>query len=711
MAGRSAVLAVKIVTDAKGAQAGLDQAARKVGGLERAAGRLAKPAALAFGALALGAKKAVSSASDLQQSIGGVEAVFGKSAGQVLKWGENAAKTVGLSNNEFNTFATQVGASLRNAGIPMDELGGKTNDLIGRAADLSSMFGGTTTDAVTAMGAALRGEYDPLEKYGTSLTEAAVNAQLAADGNDKLEGSALAQAKVQARLALLMDSTALAAGNYAKETGTAAQEQQEAAARFEDAKAALGKGLLPAYTQLMVVLGQVATWLSEHQGLAAALAGTLAGLAASVLAINAAFKTWAAISAAINAVKAAMAALTMSTAGTRAGLLALSIQTRAQAAAAKVAGAATVVWSGIQKAATAVSIGFGAAARAAWAALTGPIGLVVAAIAAVVAIVVLLWNKNEGFRNFVLAAWAAIKNAAVVAWNAIKTAALAVFNALKTAAGAVRTFIVAVWNRIKSAATTVWNAIRSVVTRVFSGLKSAATAFGSAIKAVWNGIKAVASTVWGWIKRYVSLQIMGMKIIINGLKTAAVAVWNAIKGAAQRVWNSIKNVVTTAVGGIKRTFQTLKAAASVVWNAISNAAKGPLNAVKSIINGIKSAFDAVVGAVQNVVSWIGRIRFPEPPAWMKSAGSAIGNLFRSGTSAGGAPEAPLSSLMSTRAAAPTFSASGSGGRRAAGGGGITQTFNINVDGGLDSADTIARRIEKLLRDRARRTGRPVTIGA
>ena len=68
--------------------------------------------------------------------------------------------------------------------------------------------------------------------------------------------------------------------------------------------------------------------------------------------------------------------------------------------------------------------------------------------------------------------------------------------------------------------------------------------------------------------------------------------------------------------------------------------------------------------------------------------------------------------MSNRATAPSFSASGSGSlRRGAGAAAINQTF-INVEGGLDSADTIARRIEKLLADRARRTGTTRTgVGA
>lgn len=705
MAGRSAVLAVKIVTDASGATKGLDAAAGKVGRLESAASRLAKPAAVAFGALALGAKKAIDSASDLQQAVGGVEAVFGKSADKVLAFGRNAAESVGLSNAEFNTFATQVGASLRNAGIPMSELGDKTNDLITRGADLSSMFGGTTADAVQAMGAALRGEYDPLEKYGTSLTEAAVNAKLAADGNDDLKGTALAQAKVQARLALLMDQTALAQGNFAKEADTAAGQQQRATAKYEDAKAALGKGLLPAYTQLMQVLGQVASWIGQNVGLASALAGTLAGLSAAVLAVNAAFKAWGAISTAITAVKTAMEALKTSTLATRVGLAALAVQEKAVAVGAKIAGAATVVWSGIQKAATVVSTAFGVAARAAWAALTGPIGLVVLAITAVVAIVVALWNKNKGFRDFVLRMWAAIKTAALAVWNGIKAVAMAVFVALRTYVKVYVTFWKAAFKGAKTVVTAVWNAIKAAGQAVFKALRSAASSFSNFIKSTWNGIKRITSTVWGWIKTYVSLQVKGMTIVIRALRTAAVAVWNAIKAAASRVWSAIRGVVSRAVAAMKATFNGLKTAASAVWRAISSAARGPLNAIKTIIGGIRTAFDAVARAVSNVVGWIGRIRFPEPPAWMKKVGGAIGSVF-----SGRAASAPSGGgLASNRAAAPTAGAWSSGGTshsvRAGNMGGTTTI--INVQGGLDSADTIARRIEALLAARQRRTGRPV----
>ena len=41
--------------------------------------------------------------------------------------------------------------------------------------------------------------------------------------------------------------------------------------------------------------------------------------------------------------------------------------------------------------------------------LGGPITIVIGVIAALIAIFVLLWNKNEGFRNFIINAWNAIK--------------------------------------------------------------------------------------------------------------------------------------------------------------------------------------------------------------------------------------------------------------------------------------------------------------
>src|SRR5699024_9790316 len=95
----------------------------------------------------------------------------------------------GLTKNEFNELGTLMGAQLKNGGTAMDELAPKTNELIGLGADLSSMFGGDTKQAVEALSSALKGERDPIERYGVTLKQASIDAKAAELGFDKVNGA------------------------------------------------------------------------------------------------------------------------------------------------------------------------------------------------------------------------------------------------------------------------------------------------------------------------------------------------------------------------------------------------------------------------------------------------------------------------------------------------------------------------------------------
>ena len=206
----------------------------------------------AAGALAVGSffKGAVSGAANLEQSVGAVDAVFKGSAGQMHDWAKSAATDVGLTQDEFNNLGTLIGSQLKNGGTAMDQLAPKTKDLIGTGADLASMFGGTTQDAVAALSSALKGERDPIEAYGVSLNQAKIDAEAAALGFSKVGGTLSSEATQAATLSLIMKQTADAHGNFAKESDTLAHKQQVLNAQWQDGKAAIGSALLPAVTAI-----------------------------------------------------------------------------------------------------------------------------------------------------------------------------------------------------------------------------------------------------------------------------------------------------------------------------------------------------------------------------------------------------------------------------------------------------------------------------
>lgn len=257
---------------------------KNLSGFRNGMNKLAAPAAgvlAGLGGIAVGMGQM---AAEAEQNVGAVETVFGKASDKVNEFAANSASAVGLSSSEYNKLSATTGTALKSAGVSVDQLAQKNQALIERGADLASVFGGTTSEAVQAMGAAFRGEFDSLERYGVTLTMNQVNAELAARGQDKLGGAALEAAKKQAILDLIMKQSAGSAGNFAKEADTTAGAQQRASAQFADASVKLGEKLLPALTKLAEILTGVASWIAENSDLVAGLTAVLAILATGIIA-------------------------------------------------------------------------------------------------------------------------------------------------------------------------------------------------------------------------------------------------------------------------------------------------------------------------------------------------------------------------------------------------------------------------------------------
>ncbi len=195
----------------------------------------------------------MSAASNLQQAVGGVQSVFKDNAATILDWGKNNAANFGLSQRAFNEMAGPLGAMLKNTGMDMSAVSGKTIDLTKRAADMAATFGGDATEALTAISAALRGETDPIERYGVSMNAAKVEARAMADTGKTVASTLTDQEKAAARLAILFEQTADAEGQSAREADSHAGATARATAKMEDMQAQIGAKLLPITVKLTEV--------------------------------------------------------------------------------------------------------------------------------------------------------------------------------------------------------------------------------------------------------------------------------------------------------------------------------------------------------------------------------------------------------------------------------------------------------------------------
>lgn len=164
--------------------------------------------------------------------------------------------------------------------------------------------------------------------------------------------------------------------------------------------------------------------------------------------------------------------------------------------------------------------------------VANPVGLIIAAIVAVIAIFVLLYKKCEWFRNGVNKAWKAIKEGFKATWTWIKNK----FHALMELGAKV-------WAKIKE-----YKALFIPFIGIFVVLYQKCEWFRNGVNAVWKAIKNAFTNTWQWIKdKFNALLEIGSNAW-NGLKNSATAIIDKIREAfsgffdwINKKWESLKN--------------------------------------------------------------------------------------------------------------------------------------------------------------------------
>lgn len=239
---------------------------------------------------------------------------------------------------------------------------------------------------------------------------------------------------------------------------------------------------------------------------------------------------------------------------------------------------------------------------------TGALGLiaahpVVAAIAAIIAAVVLLWSNCEEFRDAVTAVWDAVCAAFEVATQVAGDVAQSVgefFSQLGETLGGV-------WDGICSTVQGAIDAVSQVITDVV-------TALSEWWGATWEGISGTASAIWEAIYGAVSACIQHVSDVIGAALSVIQGVWDTVWGAvsstASSIWDAISSAIGAAINAISSTISAVLSAIQAVWDSIWDAVSstassvwgGISSTISSIVNGIRDTISSVFNAAKDTVS-------------------------------------------------------------------------------------------------------------
>ena len=271
--------------------------------------KAAVPAAAALTGLGSAAFKAANLAADLREEQSKVGVVFGSSSKAIVDFSKTTAKALGQSQTQALKAAGTFGVLGKAAGLSGDELATFATDFTTLASDLASFNNTTPEDAIQAIGAALRGEAEPIRRFGVLLDDATLRAKALELGLiSNVKNALTPQQKALAAQKVILEQTRDAQGDFARTSQGAANQQRILAAQVKDAATNFGNAFLPALEKVLPVITSLTEWVGKNSTAVAALTITFGGIAAAIVVAKGAMIAYKAIAIATTAVNAALAA-------------------------------------------------------------------------------------------------------------------------------------------------------------------------------------------------------------------------------------------------------------------------------------------------------------------------------------------------------------------------------------------------------------------
>lgn len=530
-------------------------------------------------------KSAITSASDLNETINKTKVIFGAAAPAILDFSKDANTALGQTRQQALDAAATFGIFGKSAGLRGVELSRFSGSLTSLTADLASFNNTSPEEAIEAVGAALRGESEPIRKYGVLLDDASLRQEALRQGLVKTTKEALTpQQRVLAAQALIFKQTRDAQGDFARTSDGLANQQRILSASLHDTAGAAGQALLPAVTAVVSGLAGFVAGIREGTGAGGQLREIVLNVASAVIEfvrgalpgiiafgrnlvttfgplVTGALKQlpgiFNAILSAVHALAPAILALSGFFADHATIVQAIAVAVLAAVAAFKVWQLTIAIVAAVTKAYAAVQAILNAVLAA------NPIGLVVLALIALAAGLVFAYKHSQTFRDIVNGAFHAVQAVVGSVVNFITGAVTGAIDFVRShwklmaaiLAGpiGVAVFLIAKnWDKIKAVFSAAINAVKGVATAGFNAVKTG-------ISNAMNAAKTVVSNVWNGIKSTIQDKVSEIVGVVTGLagKVAGLAgkFLNAGTDLGGKIIDGLKAGLS-AVGGVATDFAT-----------------------------------------------------------------------------------------------------------------------------------------------------------
>ena len=209
--------------------------------------KLAGAVGLAFGvgALVNFGKESVKLASDVQEVQNVIDVTFGKGAAQIEEFSQSAAEAFGLSELSAKQYTGTLGAMLKSSGLITKDAQEMSLALTGLAGDIDSFYNLDTGTAFEKIRSGISGETEPLKQLGINMSVANLEAYALSKGITKSYNAMSQAEQVLLRYNYLLSVTTDAQGDFARTSGSFANQIRILQLNFDQLKIAMGNAIIP----------------------------------------------------------------------------------------------------------------------------------------------------------------------------------------------------------------------------------------------------------------------------------------------------------------------------------------------------------------------------------------------------------------------------------------------------------------------------------